>query len=145
MRWRSSPQLAEHLVNVVLEPTEGGLEELARLLVPALARTLVDPAHPAHHAARLALLARSVQPLQQFFKLFLAVHAPAFALDPRLDLFVDEREQERVVSIEEGNQGGQGARVYVGSRLSRVFEREEGAKEGLEGGGESRREDEVEG
>lgn len=131
-------------MDVVLESTERRLEEFARLLVPALACALVDPADPAHDPTGLALLARPVEPLKEYLELLLAVYAAALTLDLRLDLFVDERKEERVVPVEEGDQGGQSAGMSVRSRLCRMLESEEGPKEGLESRGEARREDEVE-
>lgn len=107
-------------MDVVLESTEGRLQELFRLLVASLEVAFVDSRNPSQDA-----WARTViEPFEQSLELFVSVLAAARLDRPLLDLFVDQGEKERVVPVEERNEGRKREREFGRDSRSRVRERQ---------------------
>ena len=141
MDFSDRPQLTQNLVYVVLETAESRLQELSRFIAAAaLLAVRVQAADPAHDAARrTGADAGSVEPGQQRIELLVLKVATAVALHFQLDLFVDEREQDRVVSIEDRHERAHCPRIFGLEGQRRRVKGEESADEDLESRHESRR------
>lgn len=120
---------------MVLESTERRLEEFPGVLVRTLRVAFVDAGDPPHDAFALG----SVEPLEQAVELLLSEVASTSRNRASLDLFIDERKQEWIVSIEKRDQSWECERVLArGGSRGWIRQRQECLEERLKTRGEAR-------